>query len=46
MQAISRSLVPDEGKYALAANLAVMRCIDERVAALEGVILARARREG
>jgi len=36
-------LVPDEHKYALLANLAVMHCIDERVAALEQVILAKGR---
>jgi len=35
--------VPDEHKYALRANLAVMHCIDERVAALEQVILAKGR---
>jgi transposase len=35
--------LPEEHKYALKANLGVMRCLDERVSALERVILAKGR---
>lgn len=35
--------LPDEHKHALRANLAVMHCIDERISALERVILTKGR---